>query len=333
MPRRYACRPAQHRGFRRVVPVSVALCSPFLAIWAVGLAAGLPLNLPDSLDPIFLPISYGWAILFAMVLQLVAFRRSRQHRHLVLLRLFPFLILATFLHFQFKGWMVFAPEVHDHALFTLEHDLQNWTAAVPRKAHGTFGWSAGVLDRLYMVVFLTMFFLSGSLHALLDDETGQRRLFYGIALILMLGGVSYWAFPALGPFVFRGGGSPFADAQQQYMLHAWISARRSGSYPAAFFVIPLAAMPSLHVAHSVHFTLRAMASRRLTWLAKLYVPLTAFIFAEAWLSGWHYLLDLPAGLALSALVFVGLQLSVPARFGEGVDRSEIPGAAADEEAA
>ena len=65
----------------------------------------------------------------------------------------------------------------------------------------------------------------------------------------------------------------------------------------------LAAMPSLHVASSAVFVYYAWVyERRLCWL---YLPLFLFIMNEAVASRWHYVVDIVAGIGLTAVaVFI-----------------------------
>ena len=58
-------------------------------------------------------------------------------------------------------------------------------------------------------------------------------------------------------------------------------------------------MPSLHVASSAVFVYYALKHER--WLGICYLPLFTFIFFEAMATRWHYLIDLIAGLGLTAL--------------------------------
>jgi membrane-associated phospholipid phosphatase len=67
--------------------------------------------------------------------------------------------------------------------------------------------------------------------------------------------------------------------------------------PPGYFTLPLAAMPSLHAAHAMLFT--ALAFRRFPWLGACFLVILLFILFEAVASGWHYVLDLPAGALLA----------------------------------
>jgi membrane-associated phospholipid phosphatase len=66
-----------------------------------------------------------------------------------------------------------------------------------------------------------------------------------------------------------------------------------------FLATGLAAMPSLHVASSAVFVYFAWKhERHLCWF---YLPLFGFIMIEAVATRWHYIVDIVAGLGLTAL--------------------------------
>jgi membrane-associated phospholipid phosphatase len=72
----------------------------------------------------------------------------------------------------------------------------------------------------------------------------------------------------------------------------WIAAN-GGSH----ITVGLAAMPSLHTGGAFLFLLFAWRHARV--LVPVYAPLFAFIAIDAVASRWHYLVDLPAGIALA----------------------------------
>src|SRR3546814_14627541 len=74
----------------------------------------------------------------------------------------------------------------------------------------------------------------------------------------------------------------------------WIA--REGSQ---YLVSAVAAMPSLHIASSAVFVHYAWKHER--WLCWFYLPLFGFIMFEALATRWHYLVDVIAGLGLTAL--------------------------------
>jgi hypothetical protein len=77
-----------------------------------------------------------------------------------------------------------------------------------------------------------------------------------------------------------------------------LRASHGGDYDSSYFVAALAAMPSLHLAHALVFLYFGL--RYVRWLGFIYVVPVTFIAAEAVASRWHYLVDLPAGVAVAS---------------------------------
>jgi membrane-associated phospholipid phosphatase len=76
---------------------------------------------------------------------------------------------------------------------------------------------------------------------------------------------------------------------------AWLW-RNGGDY----FTQPLAAMPSLHIAAAVVVSYYAVKAR-LT-VAPLFLAILAWISIESVVARWHYVIDLPAGALVAAIV-------------------------------
>lgn len=294
------------------VPRQISLFAPFLTVWIMGLSVGLPFNAPRAADIAFLLNHYMKPLIYAAVAQLALYAWKRDRRYLVALKWLPFLVGAVLVHFQFKAWMGLAPEFFDRLLWSTDNALHPIVSASSWLRDHMVVYLGENGDIAYHVLFVWMFYISIVLHSLFDTEEGQVRVVGGVAMILLLGGVTYWAMPALGPFVFRGAGNPFAERSQQIMLRGLTELRTTGLLPHRYFTAPLAAMPSLHIAHALFLTLCAMASRRLYWLGGIYIPFLVFLSVEAVTSGWHYVLDLPAGAILAVIVFVGMRPDRPA---------------------
>lgn len=113
----------------------------------------------------------------------------------------------------------------------------------------------------------------------------------------------YAVAPAFGPFIFDP--SPSSDARliQEAMLefHLDFINSHGACYDPSYFVAGVAAMPSLHVANSVVFCL--CAERDARWLLILYLPITFYIFLEAVVLRWHYMIDLAFGALIGWICF------------------------------
>jgi hypothetical protein len=307
---------ATPRSLWRRLPVEAKFAVVFSCIFLVGVAAGLPINLPDGPSLVFVQKHYFAPLLMALGLQVVvAYFSGRRHQGdpYLLVKLAPFVALTIFLHFNFKAWMplinpfCFDP-FYQHVDDVFEPVLNAllWTRA-------TIGDLSPVnLDSGYHTLFVGMFFVSVSAHALFDRPGRLRQLVLGMCLILLLGGVAYWVTPALGPFIYRDGVNELAREAQGYMLHQFLQLVATGEIPPGYFIAAPAAMPSLHIAHSLFLT--AFAWRSLRWLAILYIPIFLWIMLGSVGTAWHYLADLPAGalLAIYCLRLVRRLVPVPA---------------------
>lgn len=299
-------------------PVELLLLAPFGVLWLAGVALGLPPNLPDLPGLAVVQKHYFGPILFAALLQLVVLRLRPRGGALLDRRTTALLLLLTvasvFLHMNFKAWM---PLVHRHLydseLLATDRALGSFVSDVilVRRTLGRvifMAWRVDI-DPLYHSLFVAMFFASATAHALFDTPNGFRRLVVGLCAILLLGGVAYWLIPARGPFIFRPSVSYSAATAQEFMLRSFDELLRTRHVAAGAFVAPLAAMPSLHTAHSIFFVW--FAGERVRWLLWFYVPALLFILFEAIAAGWHYCIDLPAGAALAFFVIWAVRRALP----------------------
>jgi hypothetical protein len=126
------------------------------------------------------------------------------------------------------------------------------------------------------------------------DRRRMRVYLYAFVYASLAGGMFYYFFPSSGPAsVYL---SPHF-AQVQLLTSAkfyWVHHRQ----PVTTFLGGMIAFPSFHVAWAVLTTYAALPYRRLFWGA---AALNALVVASTLLLGWHYLVDVPAGLLLGAL--------------------------------
>ncbi len=280
---------------------------PFVLLFLVCLLVPLPLSLPDQRGLAFIQRHYFGPLVAAAVLQgVVLFFHSKSgepsSRARALLWLGGLMGVTILMHFNFKAWM---PLVHrelfdkqllrsDQLLGSLVPALIGVRQALAEFARSRLGFN---VDSLYHWVFVAMFFVAFSAHAVFDSVTGMRRVVSAACLVLLLGGVLYWLVPAKGPFIFRGSVNLAATNAQSAMEGMFDDFARTGAVPAGYFAAPLAAVPSLHTAHATLFCIYAW--RRLRVLCVLFVPALVWILLEAIATGWHYVVDLPAGAALA----------------------------------
>jgi hypothetical protein len=165
---------------------------------------------------------------------------------------------------------------------------------------GLFFW-----PHAYHDVFVGMFVVSFSVHGWRGAKELQT-LAVAVALVLLIGGLTYWIAPAKGPFIWGDVLVPEATAAVQKDMNIFtttFAATGGAGYSGKYFVAMLAAMPSLHVAHTV--VLVWFAWRFVSKLGWIYLLPFAYIISAAVAEGWHYVVDLPAG-ALVAVISIWL---------------------------
>lgn len=156
-------------------------------------------------------------------------------------------------------------------------------------------------SNFYMTSFIGMFYWSFLYHAIRTPEQ-FRPLVIAVLLLQSLGGLSYLVAPAIGPFLYEAGVDAMIGNGQQNMLEFYRQSVAIGPdfiarHGSTHFTVGLAAMPSLHAAGAFLFFLYARKHAPL--LVPLYAVVLAFILVTAVASRWHYLIDLPVGMALA----------------------------------
>jgi hypothetical protein len=281
---------------------SVALFGLFTAI-SLAAVFSLTFYVPDTHSSAF-ALEHYLAGVFLSLLLLIAIRwRDGGGRlgadFLQLARNIFALTLIVYLHFNFKLWaQIINPYNFDAFYYAIDQAVVPLGEGLALINLG-FAPLKAILPDAYHDVFVFMFLTT----FIMLSVTGRREAFEGsllaVALVLVIGGLAYIPAPALGPFFHLPDSGTHADAIQQAMLEFQrrFVASHGRDYHGGNFIMPLAAMPSLHVAHA--FVLLYYAWRHLRWLGYVYLPLFIFLTSEAVVSRWHYLIDLPAGLAIA----------------------------------
>ncbi|HEX4047093.1 MAG TPA: phosphatase PAP2 family protein [Elusimicrobiota bacterium] len=126
------------------------------------------------------------------------------------------------------------------------------------------------------------------------DRRRMRVYLYAFVYSFLAGGLFYYFFPSSGPAsVYR---SP-------YFMNVQLLTSAKFFWVHHYFPVPtmlggMIAFPSFHVAWAVLTAYAARPYRRLFWGV---AALNVLVVASTVLLGWHYLVDVPAGLALAAL--------------------------------
>jgi hypothetical protein len=230
-------------------------------------------------------------------------------------------LAVTYLHFHIKTWMPLVnPHLFDEAYLAVDQALRPVLdalaavrAAVARLLPAPDLWYQGAQAALVMLAFW--------LHAL-GDRRWHHHSMTALLLLLMLGPLTYLIAPAVGPFLYEDGPNAVATASQ-HAMHAVFEQVRTGgpawlaAHGGEHLTAAVAAMPSLHVALATLVTYYAWKMR--SALLPLILFLSGWIFVESVVSRWHYLVDLPPGVALAALVILIANRVCRWRLAEGQD--------------
>ncbi|HVP31694.1 MAG TPA: phosphatase PAP2 family protein [Myxococcota bacterium] len=216
-------------------------------------------------------------------------------------------VVVIYVHFHVKMWVPLVnPRSYDASYFAVDerlHAVIEGLRAV-RRALAALIPSA---DIWYELGFFSMFSLSFWFHA-----ASRRRWHYHnmVSLVVaeVLGALLYLVAPAVGPFVFERGDNAMATEGQLRMYDQYLAFKAGGvqwlaAHGSGYFTAPLAAMPSLHLAAALVMAYYAVRARLL--IAPFAVAVVGWIAIESVVSRWHYLVDLPAGLAVALVsIFV-----------------------------
>lgn len=302
--------PASDPILPRDLLVLTLSCAGFVAIaWVLSRAIGAPFVFPEGESPV-IGIHFSWPVVAALAgyvaLQVHA-RFARIREAVTDLYLTALFIIVLYLQFHVKMWLPFLnPRRYDAAFFAVDNQLRPLIEGLRIVRHAV----ASVLpapDHWYTLAFFFLFALTFWFHA-----AGRRTWHYhnlvAITLAELLGALFYLVAPAVGPFLFEAGDNPVATAAQLRMHGAFSALQATGvswleQHGGEYFTAPLAAMPSLHFAGV--FVLAYYAVRARLVIAPFAVVLLCWIGIESIVSRWHYLVDLPAGLAV-ALLSIGL---------------------------
>lgn len=286
------------------VPVEVRFTAIMVAILlGLSLAYGLPIRMPTSGGGEFLGIHYLFPLIGLFVWAGCMMLTPSKYDIRPILIALPCYAIVLLVHFHIKLWApLINPKNYDDLYWSIDQHyrpLVDASFTMRKGISGIISYKAN----LYMVGFVIMFYLSFCYHAVRTPNK-FRELFLAILFAQGIGAIAYLAAPAVGPFIFEHGANPRITAQQDYMYAVHQQILHGGTHWLAgnetdFLLVGLGAMPSLHVGLSAIFLWFAFRNGRL--LLVTYVPLFAFIVVNAIASRWHYLIDLPAGLALAAL--------------------------------
>ena len=237
-------------------------------------------------------------------------RASFKPRSLLdLVRLLAVLALTSYVYSWLKVALpLLRPDVlYDEGLFRLETAL-HFGVNPGRLLQGLFPYPAvwKVLDWYYSAFIFTVIAGLGWFAATLSLRD-RARCAAGFTFLWLAGSWFYLAVPSLGPCYalkddYRDvrAAMPLQSATMDLLFAHYGRVRAFHRHPEGTDLsayLGIAAMPSLHVAAQAFFAFFALRRSRTLFL--LYAAATALTMFAAIVSGWHYAIDVYAGLLLA----------------------------------
>lgn len=299
----------------------------------VGWAFSLPLSLPNSDRAAFVGIHYLYPLLAVAIWAIAACFQGRQAALtcFVALPSYTFVLLC---HFNLKLWIPHLnPILWDEFFWSSDQAVRPLVEAA-MYLRVLVSPLIPLDGNAYMISFMALFYISFIYFCFFRLDK-FRELVIAVFLLQILGSIGYILMPALGPFLYEQGVEPMASAAQASMLASWQQNSELGAQWLTHeggrqLTVGLAAMPSLHTGGSFLFVL--FAHRNAKRLNYIFAPVFVFIAIDAVANRWHYVVDLPAGLAVAFAAAAGasylVKLSSPNMPVGRIVTASSPGSAA-----
>jgi len=292
------------KGFATRLPVEIAFAAAMVGVMVVVSAIFvLPMRLPSRALLVPLLLTYLVPLAGAVgysILALMHRRRPLLHELAVTLPCFWVVLIVTF---NLKLWVPFVNPHSFDAVFWMTDQALRPLVTLCMAARRSIAPVVPYDWNFYLTGFLLLFYLSLLYHATRTPRM-LRRLIVSATFLQGFGGLVYLALPAIGPFLYEAGVSSSSTAAQRLMLDVRTQSVAHGrrwlsDHGASVLMAGLGAMPSLHVGYAFLFLRHAIRDGRV--LLPTYIPIFLFILVTSVANRWHYLVDLPVGLALAAL--------------------------------
>lgn len=292
-------------SFRMCPEIWIAVAS-LIVLFILSFALDLPIIYPSGERAAFVGVHYIYPLAGVAVLGMVTAFVGRRDIAIRFISALPCYVAVLFVHFNVKLWI---PHINAYEF----DDFYWWTDEQIRFIvdscifiRKNIFYFISYKSNFYMVSYIMMFYISFLYHAIRTPEMFGRLIVSVIAL-QALGTVAYLIAPALGPFIYEAGVNPIITGGQASMLEFYQASVANGpewlaSHGSPNFTVGLAAMPSLHAASAFLFFLFAFHHGRPLLAPYSFILLYILVMAVA--SRWHYVIDLPIGMALAWVSYI-----------------------------
>lgn len=268
---------------------------------SIAIFFGLPFNLPSGERAAFVGVHYLYPLIALGIISVAAAASEPRKLAPTLFIALPCYAVVLVCHFNLKLWIPHVNPTNWDAMLWSTDQLFYFVVQGTISIRKAIAPVLPLDTNAYIVGYIALFYCSFSYHAFKTPE--RFRTFFVSALLLQfLGSIAYFALPAVGPFLFQQGVETQQTAAQLSMLSAREANVAGGNawlaeYGGQYITVGLAAMPSLHAGASFLFLIFAWRYGRV--LLAPYSLIFAYISLDAIASRWHYVIDLPVGMALA----------------------------------
>ena len=284
------------------IPPEIAIAGAMMAVmFSFSAAYSLPIVVPTGEQAEFVGVHYIYPLIGVGMLGMMTFLLGKREVAMSFLVALPCYCAILFAHFNIKLWIPHINPLNYDNFYRKTDEMVRPIVDICMYIRENILFFIPYSANFYMIGFITLFYTSFMYHAMKTPEH-FRTLVISVLLLQALGALAYLVAPAVGPFIYEKGMNPTVTAGQLYMLDFYQNSLAHGpewiaGQGSAHFTIGLAAMPSLHAAGAFLFFIFAWKHGRA--LVPIYAFILIFILVTSVATRWHYVIDVPAGLALA----------------------------------
>ena len=288
-------------SLQRIPPEILIAGAMLVVMFFFSAVYSLPIVVPSGDRAAFVGVHYIYPLIGIALLGVMTFFAGKREVATSFLVALPCYVAILFAHFNIKLWIPHInPATYDGLYWKTDEFLRPVVDMCIFVRENIF-FFIPYESNFYMLAFIALFYTSFMYHAI-KTPLQFRTLVVAVLLLQALGAVAYLVAPAVGPFIFEKGIDPTISGGQLSMLDFYRSSIAEGpswiaQHGGSHFTVGLAAMPSLHAAGAFLFFLFAWKHGRV--LVPLYAFILFFILVTSVASRWHYIVDVPIGIALA----------------------------------